>query len=187
VVAIAAIATYAVIQHNRAVSGAAVTPNSVPSVPPPAVAGSMAKPFALQAPLGSFSNASLAGKPYLLELFATWCPHCQRMTAVLRDIRAKFPESKLAMISVSASPYASNATPDDPVPENQADVDAFDQHFNVTWPTFFDPKLAVAQAWGLNGFPTIFIVDARGKIAWTSSGEMKESVLLAGLRKAGIQ
>ena len=73
-----------------------------------------------------FPQAELAGTPYLLEIFATWCPHCQRMTKVLRAIRASVPQSRLAMISVTGSPYAANSTPDNLIAENQADVDAFE-------------------------------------------------------------
>ncbi|HXM19397.1 MAG TPA: TlpA disulfide reductase family protein [Candidatus Tumulicola sp.] len=186
-VAIAAIAAYAIIQHNQVVSGAAVSLDAFPpAAPSPAPAGVKAPAFSVSGPLGSITNASLAGKPYLLELFATWCPHCQRMTKVLKSIRSKIQESKLAIISVTASGLASDATPNNPVPESQADVEAFDKKFGVSWPTFFDPKFTVANAFGIAGFPQFYVVDANGKIVWSQGGEMKESRLLAGLHKAGL-
>jgi hypothetical protein len=82
------------------------------------------------------------------------------------------------MVSVTGSPYASTSTPDNIVPENQSDVDAFESHFNVTWPTFFDSTLTVAKTWGLAGFPQIFIVDAKGKIVYSNSGEVSLGELL---------
>jgi thiol-disulfide isomerase/thioredoxin len=184
VLAIAAIIVYAVLQHNRAVPGAAVA-TAAPVLPPPLPVGSRAPSFEVRGSIGTFSSADLAGKPYLLEIFATWCPHCQRMTKVLRAVRAAVPESRLAIVSVTGSPYASNATPDNVIPENQADVDAFESAFGVTWPTFFDPDLSVAKAWGLNGFPTIFVVNAKGTIVYASSGEVPEATLLRAIKKAG--
>jgi cytochrome c biogenesis protein CcmG/thiol:disulfide interchange protein DsbE len=184
VVAIAVIIAYAVLHANHVVPGSA-TATGAPQLPPPLSTGSRAPAFALRSPIGTFSSSELAGKPYLLEIFATWCPHCQRMTSVLRDVRASVSDSKLSMLSVTGSPYAANSTPDNLVPENQADVDQFESRFGVTWPSFYDPELAVARAWGLDGFPTIFIVNAHGNIVYSSSGEVSKAELMRAIRQAG--
>ncbi|HME80643.1 MAG TPA: TlpA disulfide reductase family protein [Candidatus Eremiobacteraceae bacterium] len=184
VLVVGAIIIYAWTQMHKLPS-AAVAPNAIPSVPPPHKEGSLAPAFSLQTPLGPISNDTFAGKPYMLELFATWCPHCQRMTAVLRSLRAKLPESRFGMVSVTGSPYGAGSTEGSPVAESQADVDQFDKYFNITWPSAFDPDLKVAQTWGLDGFPTIYIVNAKGTIVFAGSGEMPESRLLEAARKAG--
>jgi cytochrome c biogenesis protein CcmG, thiol:disulfide interchange protein DsbE len=184
-IAIVAIIVYAFMQRNTQVTGAAVAPNAVPSIGPPAKVGTQAPSFSLPQKGGVFSNATFAGQPYLLEIFATWCPHCQRMTAVLRALRAQFPLSRLGMLSVTGSNIASSSTPTQMVPEDQNDVDTFDAFYNVTWPAVFDKNLSVAQAWGLNGFPTIFIVDAHGRIVYQHSGEVDEKTLAAAAAKAG--
>jgi cytochrome c biogenesis protein CcmG, thiol:disulfide interchange protein DsbE len=184
VLVIIAITVYAVTQSHKLPS-AAVEPNALPSVPPPIKVGARAPAFSVQTPLGAVSNDTFAGKPYMLELFATWCPHCQRMTTVLRSLRAKLPESRFGMVSVTGSPYAAGSTQGAPVAENQADVDAFDKYFNVTWLSVYDPDLKTAAAFGLNGFPTIYIVDAKGTIVYAASGELPEATLLAAAHKAG--
>jgi cytochrome c biogenesis protein CcmG, thiol:disulfide interchange protein DsbE len=184
-VVLAAIIVYAVWGGKHVVPGAAVAPQPTASIPAMAAAGSPAPQWTVQSALGPISSSSLAGTPYLLEIFATWCPHCQRMTSVLRSIRAKIPASRLAMVSVTGSPYASNATPDNFIPENQQDVDAFDAQYSVSWPTIFDRDMSVARTWGLNGFPTIYVVDKKGRIAFADSGEIPEARLLAAIRKAG--
>ena len=182
--AIAAIIVYAVLHANRAVPGSAVATDS-PALPPPIKAGAQAPGFALPSKIGTFSSSELDGTPYLLEIFATWCPHCQRMTKVLRAIRASVPQARLGMVSVTGSPYAANSTPDNLVPENQADVDAFESTFGVTWPSFYDPDLTVAKKWGLDGFPTIFIVNAKGTIVYATSGEVSKTELMNAIKKAG--
>lgn len=175
---------YAWTQSHKLPS-AAVEQNALPTVPRPLKVGAHAPAFSLQTPLGAISNDTFAGKPYMLELFATWCPHCQRMTATLRALRAKLPESRFGMVSVTGSPYAAGSTQGNPIAESQADVDAFDKYFNVTWPTVYDPNLKTAATWGLDGFPTIYIVDPKGRIVFVRSGEMPLSTLLTAVHKAG--
>ena len=184
VLALAAIIGYAVLHANRAIPGSAVATNA-PDLPPPLGAGARAPSFELRSAIGSFSSSQLAGTPYLVEIFATWCPHCQRMTKVLRAIRSAVPESRLSMISVTGSPFAANSTPDNIIPENQQDVNTFESTYGVTWPTFFDSDLTVAKKFGLDGFPTIFVVDKNGKIVFSGSGEVSKDVLLSAIHKAG--
>ena len=184
ILAVIGIIVYAWWRSHSAVPGAAVA-TSTPTFPPLAAVGSKAPPLNLKAPLDTITTQTLVGKPYLLEIFATWCPHCQRMTQVLRALRAQFPDSRLAMISVTGSPYARDSTPDNMISENQQDVDEFDRQFQVTWPTIFDPDLAVARTWGLDGFPSIYVVNAKGVVVYSSSGEMPLVVLVKAVRKAG--
>ena len=184
VLAIIGIAGYAW-WHSRSLPAAAVAPAEQATFPPLAAAGSKAPPLELKAPLDTITSASLAGKPYMLEIFATWCPHCQRMTSVLRKLRAQFPEDRLAMLSVTGSPYGKDSTADNMLPESQQDVDAFEREFNTTWPTIFDPNLTVAHTWGLDGFPSIYVVNGKGTIVYSGSGEVTQGVLAAAVRKAG--
>jgi cytochrome c biogenesis protein CcmG/thiol:disulfide interchange protein DsbE len=185
VLAMIAIIVYAVVQRNAQVSGAAVSPIAYPSFPPPTKVGRVAPAFSVTGKGGVISSTTLAGKPYLLELFATWCPHCQRMTTVLRGLRQQFPPERLSIVSITASPVGNSGTPDSPVAEDQSDVDSFDAIYGITWPSVFDKDLAVAKAWGLDGFPTIFIVDPRGVIVYQHSGEVDAKTLVAALKKAG--
>jgi thiol-disulfide isomerase/thioredoxin len=186
VVAVVAIAIYAIWQYKHVSSSAVQAPNTLPSIPPPATVGTKAIPFEIDTPIGPFLSTSLEGKPYLLEIFASWCPHCQRETKILKAIRAKIPESKLAMLSVSGSPFGQNSTVGANAPESQAGVDAFDKQYGVTWPAYYDGNLTVARLWGMVGFPTIYIVDKHGVIRYVDSGDVPEARLMAGLKKAGV-
>ena len=71
---------------------------------------SAAPAFSVTTKGGVISSETLAGKPYMLEIFATWCPHCQRMTAVLRNIQKKFPPERLDIVSVTGSPVSAAST-----------------------------------------------------------------------------
>lgn len=186
VVAVIAIAIYGFWQYQHVSSSAAQSPNTLPSIPPPALVGSQAVPFEIDTPIGPFTSASLAGKPYLLEIFASWCPHCQRETKILRAIRAKVPPSKLSMISVTGSLFGQGSTVGNNVAESQAGVNAFDKQYGVTWPAFYDGNLTVARLWGMIGFPAIYIVDKNGVIRYYGAGDIDEASLMKGLKKAGV-
>jgi thiol-disulfide isomerase/thioredoxin len=187
VVAVVGIAIYAIWQYQHVSSAAVQSPNTLPSIPPPAVVGSKAIPFEIDTPIGPLTSVSLSGKPYLLEIFASWCPHCQRETKVLRTVRAKVPAAKLSMLSVTGSLFGQNSNVGTNVPESQAGVDAFDKQYGVTWPAIYDGNLTVARLWGMVGFPTIYIVDKRGIIQFVQSGDVDEATLMKGLKKAGVK
>ena len=140
-------------------------------------AGDTAPEFTAQTNAGPFDLAQVS-TPVLLEVFATWCPHCQRETAVLNGVATKFA-GKVALVAVSGSPQAIDGNS----PESQLDVNNFGAKFNVRYPIAFDPDLKVAQAYLQGGFPTLVLIDKNKKIAWIKAGEVPESELAAQLKK----
>jgi len=134
-------------------------------------AGDTAPEFAIQTNGGSFDLAQVS-TPVLLEVFATWCPHCQRETAVLNDLAGKYA-GKLAIVAVSGSPYGMDGSS----PESQLDVNRFGQQFQVRYPIAFDPDLKVAQLYLEGGFPTLVLIDKSKKIVSVKSGEVSPADL----------
>ncbi|HTU70137.1 MAG TPA: TlpA disulfide reductase family protein [Candidatus Baltobacteraceae bacterium] len=137
--------------------------------------GDQAPNFSVTTDRGRFSLSS-ARKPVLLELFATWCPHCQRETATMNRLYEKY-SSRVRFIAVTASPYGS----DRQSPESARDVAAFIQAFNVRYPVAFDPSLRVARSYLQGGYPTIVVI-AHDRIRYLTSGETSFTTLDATLR-----
>ncbi len=140
--------------------------------------GDTAPAFSVATSGGNFDLAQVS-TPVLLEVFATWCPHCQRETAVLNDVAAKYA-GKLAIVAVSGSPYGVDGSS----PETQNDVNGFGEHFQVKYPVAFDPNLHVAQLYIKGGFPTLVLIDKNKKIAWMKSGEVPEADLTKAIDHA---
>ena len=138
--------------------------------------GQKAPEFAVSTTNGPFDLATAGGKPTLLELFATWCPHCQRETAVLNGIYATY-KSRANVVAVAASPLSM----DQSAPESQADVVAFTQKFAVGYPVAFDPNLDVAKKYLQNGFPTIVVIGANGLVQSIGDGEIPKTNLTKAL------
>ena len=61
--------------------------------------GDTAPEFSVQTNAGPFDLAGVS-TPVLLEVFATWCPHCQRETAVMNEVATQYA-GKVAIVAVS--------------------------------------------------------------------------------------
>jgi thiol-disulfide isomerase/thioredoxin len=130
--------------------------------------GQKAPEFSVSTTAGPFDLATANGKPTFLEVFATWCPHCQRETAVLDQLFAKYG-SRVNFVAVAGSPYSME---DQSAPETQADVVAFGQRFGVTYPIAFDPNLDVAKKYLQGAFPTLVLIGTDGRVRAIAEGEV---------------
>ncbi len=138
--------------------------------------GDTAPEFTAQTNAGPFDLSGVS-TPVLLEVFATWCPHCQRETAVLNDIATKY-QGKLAMVAVSGDARDSTGNG----PESQADVNSFGATYKVRYPIAYDPELKVAGLYLKSGFPTLVLIGANKKVVWMQDGEVPEPTLDKAIR-----
>jgi thiol-disulfide isomerase/thioredoxin len=141
--------------------------------------GDRAPQFKVDTDAGPF-DLNTTDAPVLLEVFATWCPHCQRETAVLNDLAGKY-QGKIAMVAVSGDAKDMSYTG----PESQADVNRFAQQFAVRYPIAFDPNLTVAHEYLKNGFPTLVLIDKNKKVRWMTDGETPESAIVKAINSLG--
>ncbi len=154
------------------------------AVPAQLNVGQQAPPFSAATTAGPFDIAQAGGKPTLLEVFATWCPHCQRETVVLNQLYGKY-KGKVNFVAVSGSEYDMSGPPGEnpgtPQPESQADVVNFMEKFKVTYPIAFDPDLKVAHEYMQDGFPQVVLIGSDGKILAIRSGEIPEADLSSAI------
>jgi len=141
--------------------------------------GDAAPAFSLPTTDGGF-DLSAQTRPVFLEVFATWCPHCQRETVVLNALY-KIYASRVAFVAIPGSDTGMDGTS----PETQADVLNFQSTFHVVYPiALYDPALAVAKAYLQGGYPTIAVIDRNKKIAYINSGEVSQKDLAAAIESA---
>jgi peroxiredoxin len=147
--------------------------------------GSAAPAFTLRTPVGDpLSLASLRGKTVLLELFATWCPHCAAEAPHLKSMYQSIPHKRYAFVAVNADS------------EDAASVLAYHAWFGLPFPALLDPGTdpgtfhspgspgPVSTKYKVKLFPTFYVIDPHGKIAWSATGEQPDSLLLQQLRLA---
>jgi len=134
--------------------------------------GQAAPEFTASTTQGPFDLAKVAGKPVLLEIFATWCPHCQRETAVLNTLYDAY-KKQIAFVAVSGNKVGMDAAS----AASQEDMMNFVQRFKVRYPVAYDPDLTVANKYMQGGYPSIIIIGKDGKILSLSSGEATPETL----------
>ena len=153
--------------------------STAPEAPAAIKVGDKAPDFSAATNQGPFTLSAVKGKPVFLEIFATWCPHCQRMTSVIDKLYARYKD-KVQFLAVSGSQFGIDGS----TPETQADVVAWATKFNVTYPVAFDSDLTVAKLYSQAAFPTIVIIEKSGTISDIETGELTSDYLAKKLDKA---
>ena len=112
------------------------------------------------------------GQPTLVAFLAHWCPSCQaEVPRLVEWIESGDVPPSLQIVGVSTS--ATSTRPNFP-PSNWLERERF------TPPVLADDVLATAaQAFGVNSFPTLVMLDADGTVLWRVSGELPDGVLEA--------
>ncbi len=168
------------------IEGQPASAANAPSNPNLLPVGSVAPDFTLKTPEGqSVSLSQFLGKATLLEFFATWCPHCDAEAPHLRSIFSTLPRTKYGWLSVNADG------------EDAASVYAYHSYFGIRDPAVLDigsgatgnfhaPGSAgpVTTKYQVAAFPTFYVIDPKGKIAWRSDGEQPDALIRQQLSKA---
>ena len=128
---------------------------------------------------GGLFDLSKTNKPVFLEVFATWCPHCQRETAVIDRLFRRYG-AKVDFVAVSGHNTAMDGTSE----SSQADVLEWKQRFHVEYPVAYDPLLNVANLYLQGGFPTIAVISRDKHVLYLNSGEISYGELSAAIEKA---
>jgi cytochrome c biogenesis protein CcmG/thiol:disulfide interchange protein DsbE len=160
-IAVAAVLWYLVGPGHRGVQSASQSP-----IVGKAQIGQPAPTFEVSTTAGLF-DLSTVEKPVFLEVFATWCPHCQRETVVVDKLYRKY-RSRVAFVAVSGSDTAIDGTS----ASSQLDVLDWARRFNVQYPVAYDPVLNVANLYLQGGFPTIALIGTDKRVAYLNSGEI---------------
>jgi cytochrome c biogenesis protein CcmG, thiol:disulfide interchange protein DsbE len=125
-----------------------------------------------------YFDLSKTRKPVFLEVFATWCPHCQRETAVIDKLYAQY-KHRVDFVGVSGS----DTGMDGQSPSSENDVLNFASELHAQYPLAYDGSLEVAHRYLQGGFPTLVIIDRNKKITYLGSGETSYAELNAAITK----
>ena len=115
------------------------------------------------------SLQSMAGRPVIVNFFASWCAPCQKETPLIaRFYRSR--QAHVAIIGVDVNDSAAKAM-------------AFVRKSGVTYPVAVDPMpMRAAIAYNLPGLPATFFLNARHVIVKRVFGAVTEADLASGTR-----
>jgi cytochrome c biogenesis protein CcmG, thiol:disulfide interchange protein DsbE len=113
------------------------------------------------------SLASMAGRPVIVNFFASWCGPCQKETPLIaRFYRARGGRVPVVGIDVNDSAHAALS---------------FVHRSGVTYPVAVDPlPMKTATAYNLPGLPATFFLNARHTIVKRVFGAVTEAELTSG-------
>lgn len=105
------------------------------------------------------------GAPAVLVVWASWCPHCQRLLPPLVRVARDYPAVRLLTVTTAIGRYAG------PSP---AEVVARGLPFPVA---LDDADRTLARALGVHRYPTVYWVGRDGTVRGVSEGEATEAAL----------
>jgi len=110
---------------------------------------------------------SLRGQPFVVNLWATWCPPCRREMPMLIDVASS---SDIPILLVNQGEDMSR------VRDYLAREGLRDTSVRL------DPRGTLGEAIGTRAMPTTLFIDAKGRIRHTHTGEISRAAMLAALR-----
>lgn len=128
------------------------------------------------------------GHPVVLEFFAVWCPVCQGEAPVLAGIDAAFKAKGVRTLAILANPYGRDYDTSgntDQRPVARGDIAWFARTFGATAPTLIDPSFATVNRYGVQTYPTLYVVDGAGVIRAVETGATDYNTLAAQVAAAG--
>jgi cytochrome c biogenesis protein CcmG/thiol:disulfide interchange protein DsbE len=121
-----------------------------------------------------WSSATLAGKPALINVWASWCRPCVAEHPLLLDA-ARQHAGELQVVGVLYQDTADGAA-------------AFLAHYgDGGWPDVDDASGRIAVSLGVTGPPETFFVDADGVVRYRHVGPLSPEVLSEQLAALGLR
>ena len=128
--------------------------------------GSLAPDWKLKMHQGNkeISLRDLKGKLVVMNFWIKNCEPCIATTPYFNQLREKFKQEGLEVLGINAY-------------DTKADINKFVHTHKVSYPVLLNGK-NIAEKYGVNEFPTLFIIDKSGKVVYAHSGDFDESTIL---------
>jgi thiol-disulfide isomerase/thioredoxin len=112
---------------------------------------------------GTASIADYAGRPVVVNFWASWCPPCITEMPAFEEVHQRLGD-EVAFLGID-------------VQESAADGQAFLEDVNVTWDLGRDPDGDMVARLGGVGMPTTVLIDADGIVQYIHTGELSRDEL----------
>jgi thiol-disulfide isomerase/thioredoxin len=110
------------------------------------------------------SLSDYAGRPVLVNFWATWCPPCRLEMPWLQAAQDQHAHTGFTVLAVNAGERV-------PLDQVQVAIQSFRDEYGLTFPLVHgDGTYAIQSDWGVWGLPASFLVDSRGQVVDTQIG-----------------
>jgi cytochrome c biogenesis protein CcmG, thiol:disulfide interchange protein DsbE len=117
---------------------------------------------------GTVSLAQYAGKPLIVNFFASWCAPCQRETPLIASFY-KASAGHVAILGVDSNDTTAKAT-------------EFVRAKGVSYPVGVDPQFITASAYNVDALPQTYFLDSRHRIVFRVIGAVTRAQLEQGVQ-----
>jgi peroxiredoxin len=130
-----------------------------------------APPFSLKDTNGNiYSSAQLAGKPVVINFFATWCPPCREEIPGFVEVYNKHRSEGFELVGISLDT------------DTRGDLPGFLMSNKIEYRILFGDT-AIVRAYGVSPIPTTFFVGKDGEIKNVHVGYMDKDAFDMEVRK----
>jgi thiol-disulfide isomerase/thioredoxin len=106
----------------------------------------------------SIKLSDYRGKVVMVDFWATWCGPCKEMIPHEKELARRLEGQPFVLLGVSAD-------------YDQDELKTYMSQKSISWTNVFDGAGGpIARAWRIEGFPTIFVIDAKGVIRFKQVG-----------------
>lgn len=113
---------------------------------------------------GTLSLSDYEATVVVINLWASWCGPCRREQPDLERVWREYRQRDVQFLGLN-------------VRDQEAAARAYQDEFDVTYPSFFDTSSGLAAALKAQVLPTTYVIDREGRIAFRLTGTVDEVLL----------
>lgn len=117
----------------------------------------------------SIQLSSLKGKKILIDFWASWCPPCRRELVEINELLGEYAQDNYTVLAIS-------------VDKTKKAASSYIKKMGYSSMTVMHDNANVAQSYGVQGIPSLYLVDEKGQLIWSHVGSVDKAKLIEVLK-----